>query len=363
MNRLLAVVAAGLLGGVFAPAAVAGSGVMRVDDHAGAFTADGIKAATDKFAGTTFNGSVHLTVVAVGAKDVPGSLKADFDKAVSGQDKNLMNRVMSDWARDEELKQREKGVFVLIYTQGTTNFARVKADRTTDRYRGFSDKDDDHAAKLLLDGFREGKGKEPAAAKAAHDAALASLTGFVIDQLKDTSAPVTTGAGNGRQAAGNRANAGGGTNLGSYICLGLCVLLGVWLVVGLIRAFTGGGGGGGGYGGGGGGYGGGGGGFMSSMIGGMFGAAAGMYMYDHFFRDSSSAMASDASGGAGGGAADTGDGDFDRGSEGGAGDFGDDAGDAGGGGDFGGGDFGGDAGGGGDFGGGGGDFGGGGGDW
>ena len=47
----------------------------------------------------------------------------------------------------------------------------------------------------------------------------------------------------------------GGMSIGGWICLGLCVLLGVWLVIGLIRAFTGGGGGygGGGYGGGGGG--------------------------------------------------------------------------------------------------------------
>jgi uncharacterized protein len=355
MYRLLAVVAAGLVGGAFAPAALASNGVMKVDDHAGAFTADGIKAAKDRFAGTTFNGSVHLTVVTVGAKDVPGSLKADLEKAISGKDSGLMNRVMSDWAREEELKQREKGVFVLIYTQGTTTFARVKADRSTDKYRGFTDKDAERAAKTIVEDFKAGKGKDPAAAQAAHDQALIHLTGFVIDQLKDTSAPATTGAGNGRQAVNDRANAGGGTSVGSYICLGLCVLLGVWLVIGLVRAFTGGGGGygPGGYGGGGGG------GFFPSLIGGMFGAAAGMWLYDSFFRDHSSAAASDAGGGYGGNDG-TGDGDFDRGSEGGAGDFGNDAD---GGGDYGGGDYGGGDFGGGDFGGGGGDFGGGGGDW
>jgi hypothetical protein len=162
-----------------------------------------------------------------------------------------------------------------------------------------------------------------------------------------------------------------------WICIGGVVLLAVWLVLALVRAFTGGGGGRG-YGPGGGGYGGGGGGggFFSSLLGGMFGAAAGMWMYDSFFRGGStgSSWGSSAQAGEspGGGADDrtAGDGgaggDWDDGAGDGAGgaggDWGGGDGDGGGGG---GGDWGGGGGGGGDWGGGGGDFGGGGGggDW
>lgn len=145
---------------------------------------------------------------------------------------------------------------------------------------------------------------------------------------------------------------------GGWICIGLVVLLGLWLVVGLVRAFTrpaapAGYGGGPGYGGGGGG---GGGGFMSSMLGGLFGAAAGMWMYDSFFRGSSptGGMAPSAYGDTGGAPAPD-----DSAGPGGGGDWGGGGAGAGGGGDWGGGGAG--AGGGGDWG--GGDAGGGGGDW
>jgi len=131
---------------------------------------------------------------------------------------------------------------------------------------------------------------------------------------------------------------GGGSNLQKYLCIGICVLLGGWLIMGLIRAFSGGGGGGSGGPGGGGG----GGGFMSGMMGGLFGAMAGMWLYNNVFGGGmSSAMGDSGSNMSDGGGTESG----------GAGDFSGDAGS--------GGDFGGDSGGGGDYGGGGGDYGGG----
>jgi uncharacterized protein len=152
---------------------------------------------------------------------------------------------------------------------------------------------------------------------------------------------------------------GAGSGLLGLLCVVLVIGLGIWLVVGLIRAFTGGGMGGGmgpGYGGG---YGGRGGGFMGGLLGGLFGGMAGAWMYDQFFGGHSHS----AYGGEPGtpyDTAGTADNDDVRGS---GGDFGDTGGGDTGGGDFGGGDFGGgfDGGdvGGGDFG--GGDFGGGGG--
>ena len=79
-----------------------------------------------------------------------------------------------------------------------------------------------------------------------------------------------------------------------WFCLAVVAFLVIWLVMSVFRAFRGGGsmpgGGPGGMPGGGygpGGYGpgyGGGGGFFNSLLGGMFGAAAGNWMYDSFFR-------------------------------------------------------------------------------
>jgi uncharacterized protein len=179
------------------------------------------------------------------------------------------------------------------------------------------------------------------------------------------------------------------TNWLLWIGVGIIALLVLWVIMGIARAAAGprpgyGGGGpgmgGGGYGGGGGG----GGGFMSSLLGGMFGAAAGMWMYSHFFGGSANAGMpyNNPTGGNTGTGGDYGttseQSDVGAGSTGTGGDWGDDKGDGkdgGGGGDAGGGDWGsgggggggggGDVGGGGDWGSGGGDAagGGGGGDW
>lgn len=370
MNRVLTTLALVLAGGGLTPLARAESapspGQMRVEDNAGAFTPEGVKKAERAFSGATFPSPTRFTVVTVGDKDVPESKKADFEAAK--KDRKQAGPFFSNWTRDLARKEREKGVFALVYSQGDKFFVDVITDRETDVYRHFSDSAARKLSEALQAGFREAKGKPADQAKAAHDAALLAATNVVIDQLKNTSAPEPR---NGKRAdVANHGNAGkgiGGTSIMSWVCVGLVVLLGVWLVIGLIRAFTGGGHGGGGYGPGGGGYGGGGGGggFFPSLLGGLFGAAAGMYMYDSFFGGHHAASAGDAMGAGGydNGPMDTGAGDFDAGAEAGGGDFGDAGGDVGGGdfGDAGGGDFGGGDFGGGDFGGGGGDFGGG--DW
>jgi hypothetical protein len=189
--------------------------------------------------------------------------------------------------------------------------------------------------KRLLDKFGEAKkAKTEAESQKIRDEGFVSAMEYTASNLpKDFG---TTGGGHGKTAASDEKPARNpGMGIGGWVCLGISILLGIWLITALVRAFSGGGGGG--YGGGGGM---GGGGFFPSLLGGLFGAAAGMYMYDHFFGGhSSSATAGDAGAGAGGDAVtDTGNFNEDN---------------------YSGGDFGGDAGGGGDFGGGGGDFGGG----
>ncbi len=219
---------------------------------------------------------------------------------------------------------------------------------------------------LQAAGAANKKGEKEAAAE-SRDKALLDAVAYVRDNMAPApTRPVVAAPAPGRSFL---------SMYGGWICLGLVALLVVWLIFGVIRGLSNrgspgygsGGGGGGGYGGGGGG----GGGFFTSMLGGMFGAAAGMWMYSHFFGGTTPSAG--ASGPMGGGA-DSNQSDVGQGSEGTGGDAG--GGDWGGGGDAGGGDAGaggdwgggggggGDAGGGGgDWGGGGGDAGGGGGDW
>ncbi|HET6573554.1 MAG TPA: hypothetical protein VFG68_08130 [Fimbriiglobus sp.] len=355
MNKVLSILAAAVLaGGGLAPAAMAAetAGRMRVEDKAGAFTPDGIKKAEEAFADTSFRSPTHFTVVTVG--EIPAARKRDFDAVA--KDPEQRGRFFESWARELADAHPDKGVFVLMFVGEKRYIVRAVADKASDVYRHFTDADAHKLVEKLSAGCRRALGQPADQAKAERDAALLDATGYVVAQLKDTSVPVV---GERTRAASSDSNGNkGGTNILGYVCIGLAVLLGIWLVVGIIRAFTGGGGG---YGGGGYGGGFGGGGFFPSLMGGLFGAAAGMWLYDSFMGGHHSASASDAMGGYGGdtGASDTGEGNYDEGAS--AGSEGGDWGDAGGG-DAGGGDWGGDAGGdfgGGDFG--GGDFGGG--DW
>jgi uncharacterized protein len=292
---------------------------------------------------------------------------------------------------DERTKAaRVNGVYILIVRKG--GHVHVAADQETARL--FTKSVRDQLAQQLNDGLRKGQPN--------FDNTLSEAMQFISDtfdrgerQPGGTAAAPPPRSGNAPPVVGGGSGGGGGRSGGglfSSIWGWLCLIAGVWIVIALVRSIFrhrsgypsgpgyGGGGPGPGYGGyGGGGYGyggGGGGGWGSSLLGGLFGAAAGSWMYDHFFRSGTSYGASppvDAGGYQGGGApsspdwvgpSDTGQGyessdagggaDFGGGGGGGGGmDFGG-GGDAGGGGGGGGGDFGGgggggDAGGGGDF--------------
>lgn len=305
-------------------------GQMRVRDGGGVFTADGIAKAEAAFRGTQFQAPTELSVVTY--PDIPEHRRAEFNALPKG-DGAARDRLFAEWARETAKGDHDRGVAIFIW-MGDGHHVEVLSDRETDTKRGFDDAKCKKTRSILVQSFQGLKGKPDAEARAARDAGLLKATEYVSGELKNT-----TVAGGGSHAQPGGRPARQASPLMGYICMGLVGLLGAWLVIGLIRAFTGGGGGGGGFGGGG--YGGGGGGFMTSLLGGMFGAAAGMYLYDQFAGHGSSDLS--AGQGYDGGNYDTGAGDFDGGGQSG-GDFGDS-----GGGDFGGGDFGG---GGGDFGGG-----------
>lgn len=318
-----------------APAAAAksGPGKLVIDDKAEAFSKEGIKKAEDAFHNITFKSTTELTIVTF-AK-VPESKRTKFEELKS--DKAERNRFFGEWARELAKNRNTRGIFVLICREGSGIHAI--SDRQTDAKRGFDDADLKRLEGKIATGFVNAsklESKDGPEAMKIRDDALIEAVNYSIAELKDTSAPdavVKNDASSEKKASG--------MSTGGWICIGISVLLGVWLLIGLIRAFSGGGGGGGNGGGGGGG---GGGGFLSGMMGGMFGAMAGMYMYNQFLGGGmNSASAADGTNGGdtggGDGGGDTGAGDWGGGGDGGGTSYDDGGGDygGGGGGDYGGG--------------------------
>lgn len=226
------------------------------------------------------------------------------------------------WA--EERAKGTTGIFVLVCR--SPGYVQVIADRAT-RARGFTKEDEQKLQGILFTGFSEAakaKGDE-AKQHELRDNALHSAVEFVISDLKGTSV-----AGGHDAATQKTSRAGGGmfSGVGGWLCLGAVALLVIWLIIGVIRAISGGGGSG---------LGGGGGGFMTSLFGGLFGAMAGMWLYNSFFGGGGmfGGGGSDAYSSGGDGGGDTGAGDFSGDT--GAGGGWDDGGGYGGGGDWGGG--------------------------
>jgi hypothetical protein len=267
------------------------------------------------------------------------------------------------WARERARKARVNGIYVLITKK--PGHVEVEVGNETQR-RAFTLENRNKLRDILLDGFKKNE----------HDKGLLEGVRYVDRTISENEggaahpkselAPVAQ-----RGENHNVPGAGGGMGM-SWIIWAVIILIGFFILRGLFRALTGGGarpGYGGGYGPGPGGPGpgpgwgggGGGGGFLTNMVGGIFGAAAGNWLYDSFFRGGSG-MGGGFSGGGGSftSGRDASDGGVDTDYSGTGGDYDDSSrtdsggGDSGGG-DFGGGDFGGDSGGG-DFGGGGGDF-------
>jgi hypothetical protein len=373
-SLLPALVAGWLIAASPASAAV----LARVKDEAGFFSPDAIKKANEIIREIKNNWEKDLLIETF--PKIPAEKEEEYTKL--GKEK-----FFKKWAIDQAKASEVRGLYILI-CKDPPRFEFEPDDKTKEK--AWKKENTVKLQSILVEKFKAAHSAEGAEKTKLFDQGLIAACEYVRSAFKANlgSKSQLPPAGDGTRKGGAAA---GGSSIWGWVCPLLLVVLVVWVIIAVIRAISGmgrggygaGQAGGPGYAGGGGGYGGGGGGggFMTGMLGGLFGAAAGSFLYDRFFRGdstggggnwgASSAHGADPSSGqdptysndAGGG------GDFggDAGGGGGGGDFGGDAGggggDYGGGGDFGGGGGGGDYGGGGDFGGGGGggDFGGGGG--
>jgi uncharacterized protein len=259
---------------------------------------------------------------------------AETNKAKHKLDDIEYRKLFAERAMERAKGQRVNGIYVLICRDPAHLVVEVGNET---RQKAFTLEDRHRLEELMLTRFRA---KE-------YDKGLEEAVDLVQTTLRhNLGTEHTPQPGHtehtpqpGHTSQPEHQQGGGEFNWVKWLLIGGAVLLGVWLLIGLLRGIGGGMGGMGG-----------GGGFFPSLLGGLFGAAAGMWLYDSFFRGGSH-WGSDSTGSSPDPSSTGGDTDY----SGEGGDFGggDDAGGDAGGGDFGGGDFGGgDFGGGGDIGGG-----------
>ncbi|MGH7226830.1 MAG: TPM domain-containing protein, partial [Gemmataceae bacterium] len=249
-----------------------------IKDDGKFFSAEAVNKANDKIKKIAQDHNKDLLIETF--PEIPADLKKDYTP-------DKKKEFFEKWARDRAHENAVNGVYILICKK--PGYLKVEVGNETQK-KAFTPRNRNELAKNLTDKFKKEK----------YDEGLLEAVDFYAKTLRENlgrahgarAKASEEWPGHGRKmasAAPASANRGGNPIMG-WICIGVVVLLALWLVFALIRAFTGAGrGGSGGYGGGGyGGSGGGGGGFFSSLLGGMFGAAAGMWMYDHFFHSGSS---------------------------------------------------------------------------
>lgn len=196
-------------------------------------------------------------------REIPANLRTGVDL----KDKAAIARVCEQWAEGRAKQAKVNGVYILLVKEPA--HLQVLVGNDTQR-AAFTLRDRDELVALMLTHLRAHR----------NDDALRAGVGFVATTFKSHAGPEQRNS--KKQPARKAQEESGGIN---WIMI-IVVALGAWVVIGLIRSIFGGmrggpvggqpGYGGGGFGGGGGG------GFLSSLMGGMFGAAAGMWMYDHF---------------------------------------------------------------------------------
>jgi hypothetical protein len=250
------------------------------------------------------------------------------------KDEKAVARFFDQWAQKRFDNQAINGVYVVVLEKPTI-LRVVLGDKTRDSGL-FTATNREQLLETFQKKLKEGN----------KDEALIAGATYVLDTMVRNAGTIERDK-KGREETGavpvagrvNEQDTGRPAWLG-WVCFAVVAVLVIWLVVGLVRSFSGGAGAPG--------YGYGGGGFFSGLLGGLFGAAAGMWLYSHFFGDHTPSAGATPPTDAGSAGSDQGT-DVGGGSSVSGGDYGDDAGgdvgdagDAGGDwGDFGGGDWGG----------------------
>ena len=222
-----------------------------------------------------------VTIVVETFPSIPDNMKARYKPA---EKETFFRR----WAETRAADEGVKGVYVLICRK--PGHLQIEPDESVAR-KAFTLAERDL---LVENATRLMKQKQ-------YDAALLEIANTIELNVKTNLGQRGDGGAVPVQRNPNQPVQGSSSLMG-WICLGVVALLAFWLIRAIIRAFRGSGsygggmsggmpggpggmpGGGYGPGGYGPGYGGGGGGFFSSLMGGIFGAAAGNWMYDSFFR-------------------------------------------------------------------------------
>ncbi len=316
------------------PAARAAAGGIQ---DGGAFFSEQAKAEATRVIGDVQR-TVKKDIVIETFAEIPPAMKLGSDLS----DKAAANRFFVQWAEKQARLQSVNGVYVLLVKQ-PAHLQVVVGNQTLKQL--FTATDREALVGTMLTKLRAKQ----------NDAALLDGVQFVASTMRAHAGPsaVSSSASNTAPVPANRSAAqpaSGKESSSSWIWTAIIIALVVWVGFGLLRSLFGGGAAGGGMA-----QGAGGGGLFRTLLGSMFGAAAGMWMYDHFFGSHSNASTMndrhDATGAGDSSAAGQAQ-DTDYSSSG--GDFGSDSGGSFGGsdssgGDFGGGDFGGGDSGGGDF--------------
>ncbi|NBO93660.1 MAG: TPM domain-containing protein, partial [Planctomycetia bacterium] len=243
-----------LLATLIAPSVLLAS---SIDDNAGMFSKDAVAKANAKVA--QMKRDYGRDVVVETFAEAKDAEKANADKG----------RYFSDWAKKRYEERKTQGILVLICKSPNYVYVQV-GDKT--RQMAIDDQRRDTIRDRFVNNFKEKK----------FDDGLLSAVGYIEDvfsaRLKKTVAS--------KQLEPITLSETQSSWLG-WLCVAGAGLLALWVVVGLIRALSGGGApasAGPGY------AGGGGGGFVSSLFGGMLGAAAGMYLYNSFFGSGTSSV-------------------------------------------------------------------------
>src|SRR5262249_35402721 len=200
-----------------------------INDNAGFFSPKAVENAEAEIAALHRKYDKELKIETFA--EIPAERKKDYNADEKA-------KFFDKWARQRATELKVDGIYILICK--SPSYLEVEVGNKTEK-AGFSPAERKKLRDKLVERFKD---KE-------YDKGLAETVEYVGDRyathFKDKETATTSQSGG--SATPNRKGGGLVGNWMGLICVGVLLLLGVWVVIGLIRAMSGGGGYGGGYGG------------------------------------------------------------------------------------------------------------------